>query len=318
MAYPIHRKLVIGVASSALFDLNESDDVFEKKGLEAYRVYQQAHKEDLLPKGVAFPFVRRFLSINKVFPDKFPVEVVLLSKNDPATGQRVFNSIKQYGLDISRAGFLSGKTPYRYMPVFNISLFLSANENDVIAAVQAGFPAGTVLSSHITDDENDKELRVAFDFDGVIADDEAEAVYQRSENVSEFQQHEFIKKDMPHTPGPLSDLFRKLSLIQKLELKKEKADASYKRILRIAIVSARSAPAHERVITTLSNWGVMPDETFFLGGVDKRRVLEIMKPHIFFDDQMRHLSSVAGDIPSVHIPFGVRNSLAKALPETGS
>jgi len=194
MAYPIHRKLVIGVASSALFDLNESDDVFEKKGLEAYRVYQQAHKEDLLPKGVAFPFVRRFLSINKVFPDKFPVEVVLLSKNDPATGQRVFNSIKQYGLDISRAGFLSGKTPYRYMPVFNISLFLSANENDVIAAVQAGFPAGTVLSSHITDDENDKELRVAFDFDGVIADDEAEAVYQRSEMSANSSNMSLSKK----------------------------------------------------------------------------------------------------------------------------
>lgn len=307
MTYPIHNKLVIAVASSALFDLSESQAVFEQQGLEAYRHYQQKHAHRLLPKGVAFPFIRRFLSINTVFPEQLPVEVVLLSKNDPATGQRVFNSIREYGLAISRAGFLSGKTPFAYMPVFNVSLFLSANDTDVSAAVQAGFPAGTVLSSHAVDDVNDHELRIAFDFDGVLADDEAEAVYQRSESVSEFHQHESNKKDLPHGSGPLGDLFRKLSLLQALELEKTKANPSYQRILRIAIVTARSAPSHDRVVTTLLNWGVMPDETFFLGGIDKRRVLEIMKPHIFFDDQLRHLTSVAGDIPSVHIPFGVRN-----------
>lgn len=311
MTYPIHNKLVIAVASSALFDLSESQAVFEQQGLEAYRQYQQEHAQRLLPKGVAFPFIRRFLSINTVFSEQLPVEVILLSKNDPATGQRVFNSIRAYGLGISRAGFLSGKTPYAYIPVFNVSLFLSANESDVAAAVQAGFPAGTVLSSPVVDDENDHELRIAFDFDGVLADDEAEAVYQRCESVSEFHQHEVRKKDLPHGPGPLSDLFKKLSLIQTLELEKAKADPAYQRILRIAIVTARSAPSHERVVTTLLNWGVMPDETFFMGGIDKRRVLEIMKPHIFFDDQMRHLSSVAGDIPSVHIPFGVRNQSSR-------
>ena len=309
MAFPIHRKLVIAVASSALFDLSESHSVFVEKGEEEYRDYQRKNKNNYLPKGVAFSFIRRFLNINKAYPQRLPVEVVLLSKNDPDTGQRVFNSIKNYGLDICRAGFLSGKSPYKYMPAFNVSLFLSANEGDVKNAIEAGYPAGTVLPSEVVDDENDHELRVAFDFDGVVADDESESVYQKNENVEEFQNHEISKIDIPHNPGPLSDLFKKLSFLQKMESKRELEEAGYQRILRTAIVTARSAPANERVVTTLNEWGVTPDETFFLGGIDKHRILEIMKPHIFFDDQMRHLTSVAGNIPSVHVPFGVRNTV---------
>ena len=307
MAYPIHRKLVIAVASSALFDLSESHAVFVEKGEDEYRHYQRENKNKVLDKGVAFPFIRRFLNINKSYPERLPVEVVLLSRNDPDTGQRVFNSIKHYELDITRAGFLSGKSPYRYIPAFNVSLFLSANEDDVRKAIEAEYPAGTVLPSEITDDIDDHELRVAFDFDGVIADDESEAIYCGNEDVSEFQEHEQEKAHIPHNPGPLSDLFKKLSYLQKLETKKEKEDNSYERILRVAIVTARNAPANERVVTTLNEWGVSPDETFFLGGIEKHRVLKVMRPHIFFDDQMRHLTSVAGAIPSVHIPFGVRN-----------
>lgn len=180
MAYPIHRKLVIAVASSALFDLKDSHSVFVERGEDAYRKFQRENKSQTLPKGVAFPFIRRFLNINKSYPDRMPVEVVLLSRNDPDTGQRVFNSIQSYGLDISRAGFLSGKSPYKYIPAFNVSLFLSANEDDVRKAIEAGFPAGTVIPSVVNDDENDRELRVAFDFDGVIADDEAESVFQKN------------------------------------------------------------------------------------------------------------------------------------------
>ena len=307
MAYPIHRKLVIAVASSALFDLSESHAVFVEKGEDEYRHYQRKNKNNVLEKGVAFPFIRRFLNINKSYPEKLPVEVVLLSRNDPDTGQRVFNSIKHYGLDISRAGFLSGKSPYKYIPAFNVSLFLSANEDDVRKAIEAGYPAGTVLPSEVTDDIDDSELRVAFDFDGVIADDESEAIYYDNEDVDEFQEHEQKKAHIPHNPGPLSDLYRKLSYLQRLETKREKEDKSYERILRVAIVTARNAPANERVVTTLNEWGVSPDETFFLGGIKKHRILEVMKPHIFFDDQMRHLTSVAGTIPSVHVPFGVRN-----------
>lgn len=310
MAYPIERKLVIGIASSALFDLSKSHQVFQEHGPEAYRKYQEEKIDDPLQKGVAFPFIRRFLSINKAFPKQSPIEVVLLSRNSPETGLRVFRSIRHYGLDISRAAFVTGRSPYEYVPAFNTSLFLSANEEDVQKAIDANYPAGVVLPSKVYDDELDSELRVAFDFDGVIADDEAEAVYKRNNNLDEFQQHEAEKMMVPHEPGPLADLFRKLAFMQKLEEKQARIDPSYKKIVRIAIVTARNAPAHERVVTTLKNWGVSADETFFLGGMEKARILTILKPHMFFDDQRSHLQSSAGNIPMVHIPFGIANKLA--------
>ncbi len=176
-----------------------------------------------------------------------------------------------------------------------------------MAGTVDGFAAGTVLKSEVTDDQKDKELRVAFDFDGVIADDEAEVVYRRNEDVEEFYDAEISKSEIPHEPGPLKELFMKLSFFQKLERKREKKEPGYRRVLRTAIVSTRNAPAHERMITTLRQWGVSADETFLLGGIEKKRILEVMKPHIYFDDQMSHLSSAAGAIPSVHIPFGIRN-----------
>lgn len=322
MAYPIHRKLVIAVASSALFDLSESHSVFVEKGEEEYRKHQKQHLNKTLTKGVAFAFIRRFLGVNKVYPEERPVEVVLLSRNDPDTGQRVFNSIRAHGLDITRAGFLSGKTPYKYIPAFNVSLFLSANEKDVKNAIEAGYAAGTVIPTKYEDDEKDLELRVAFDFDGVIADDECEKVFQKDESIDLFQDYEVANVDIPHNPGPLNDLFKKLSFLQKIEKKRESEEKGYERIIRIAVVTARNAPSHQRVITTLNNWGVTPDETFFLGGVEKHRILGVMKPHIFFDDQMRHITSAAGNIPSVHIPFGIRNVPAskslQATPESGA
>jgi 5'-nucleotidase len=306
MAYPIHEKLVIAVASSALFDLSESDAVFREHGEEKYREYQRKNKSNVLNKSVAFPFVRRFLRLNLAYPEKLPVEVVLLSRNDPETGLRVLNSIKHYNLDITRAAFLSGKSPYPYIPAFNVSLFLSTNPEDVKKAIEAGYPAGTVMSTEIEDDENENELIVAFDFDGVIADDECQIVYE-SHDLTAFNAHEVSKVDVPHNPGPLSDLFRKLSFFQKLERKRELSDKEYKRILRTAIVTARSAPAHERVVTTLREWGISPDETFFLGGMEKHLILETLKPHIFFDDQPTHLKSPVGRIPMVHIPYGITN-----------
>lgn len=170
MAYPIERKLVISIASSALFDLSESHNVYLTKGVDEYRLHQEKNIDTPLPRGVAFPFIRRFLSINKAFPKQSPVEVVLLSRNSPETGLRVFRSIRHYGLDITRAGFMTGSSPHEYIPAFNASLFLSANENDVQKAIDANYPAGVVLPSKVYDDELDGELRVAFDFDGVIAE----------------------------------------------------------------------------------------------------------------------------------------------------
>lgn len=307
MAYPIERKLVISVASSALFDLSESHQIYMTQGVEEYRLHQERNLNIAFPKGVAFPFIRRFLGINKAFPKQSPVEVVLLSRNSPETGLRIFRSIRHYKLDITRAAFIAGRSPYEYIPAFNASLFLSAHEEDVQKAIDANYPAGVVLPSKVYDDELESELRVAFDFDGVIADDEAESVYKKNNNLDEFQAHEAIKQSIPHQPGPLADLFKKLSFMQKLEEKRRKEDPEYKKILRIAIVTARNAPAHERVVTTLKEWGVSADESFFLGGMQKSRILTILKPHMFFDDQRSHLESPAGDIPMVHVPFGIAN-----------
>lgn len=306
MPYPIERKLVIAVSSSALFDLTESHAVFRDKGPIAYKKFQTENLDKVLGKGVAFPFIRRFLNINKHFPKQEPVEVVLLSRNSAATGKRVFRSIQHYSLDISRAAFMEGKSPYEYIPAFNASLFLSANEEDVQNAIDANYPAGVVLPSKSVDDDDSEELCIAFDFDGVIVDDESESIFKDGE-LPDFHAYEVANSKIPHNPGPLADLFKKLSFMQKLEDKEVKKDRAYKRILRTAIVTARNAPSHERVITTLEDWGVSANETFFLGGMEKGRILSRLKPHIFFDDQRSHLESEAGNIPMVHIPFGIAN-----------
>jgi len=308
MPFQIEQKLVIGVASSALFDLSESHRVYLEEGPEAYRGYQERHLDLILGKGVAFPFIRRFLDINKCFPRQSPVEVVLFSRNSPETGLRVMRSIAHYGLDISRAAFMNGKSPYAYLPAFNASLFLSANEEDVKSAIAVDYPAGLVLPSKIADDEDDPELRVAFDFDGVLADDESETVFKRNNNLEEFHAHERLHVARPHQPGPLAELFRKLAMMQRLEDRARRRAPGYRKIVRIAIITARNAPSHERVVTTLKSWGVSADETFFLGGMDKARVLSVFKPHIFFDDQLTHLKAApGGTIPMVHVPFGIAN-----------
>lgn len=308
MPFQIEQKLVIGVASSALFDLTESHQVYLDSGPDEYRAYQERHLDVILDRGVAFPFIRRFLDINKYFPKQSPVEVVLFSRNSPETGLRVMRSIAHYGLDISRAAFLTGKSPYTYLPAFNAALFLSANEEDVQSAIAANYPAGLVLPSKIADDEADVELRVAFDFDGVIADDEAETVFKRNHSVDEFHAFETERMAIPHQPGPLADMFQKLAVMQRLEERAARRNPAYRKILRIAIITARNAPSHERVVTTLKSWGVSANETFFLGGMDKGRVLSVFRPHIFFDDQLTHLRATpGGNIPMVHVPFGIAN-----------
>ncbi|MEH6813181.1 MAG: 5'-nucleotidase, partial [Motiliproteus sp.] len=263
MAYDIDSRLVVGLASSALFDLSESDAVFRSQGEQHYRQYQRTHQDQPLPPGVAFHFVRRLLSLNELDPDDPPVEVVLLSHNDPDTGLRVFKSIEHHGLNITRAVFLQGRNPYQYVPAFNISLFLTANDDDVHEAIKEGIPAGLVLRSQVDDDQDDDELRLAFDFDGVIVDDESEAVYQHSD-LEHFKQHEVDKAEVPHNPGPLKVFLEKISHIQTLEQQRSAQDVNYKPKLRVAIVTARSAPAHERVINTMRSWDLMINDAFFL------------------------------------------------------
>ncbi|AQX85144.1 5'-nucleotidase [Elizabethkingia bruuniana] len=307
MPYPIERKLVVGVSSNALFNLETEDNIFVSEGIEKYRNYQIANKTKPLNSGIAMPFIKRFLNINNIYPNEAPVEVVLLSKNSPETGIRIFNAIKDHNLDITRAAFTSGKSPYKYIPAYNISLFLSTNEVDVKNAINSNYGAGRILKTNVNDDNDDMELRVAFDFDGVIADDQAEKIFKETGQLDLFHEHEQTHVEETHNPGPLADFFKKLSFFQQLETKKEIEDSNYKKIVKTAIVTARNAPSHERAIKTLQDWGVSVDEMFLLGGIDKARILDIIKPHLFFDDQISHLDPKLENIPLVHIPFGIAN-----------
>ncbi|WP_328835227.1 5'-nucleotidase [Streptomyces europaeiscabiei] len=313
-AYELKDRLVVGIASSALFDLAEADAVFRDQGEEVYRAYQEEHLDDTLDKGVAFPFIRRLLSLNDLSPGDPLVEVIILSRNDPDTGLRVMRSIQSHGLPISRAIFMQGRSPYRFMPALNMSLFLSANEDDVREAVALGLPAGRVLGPAVADEGDDQDLRIAFDFDGVIADDASEQVYQ-ADGIESFRFHEAANAAAPHDPGPLRDFLAGVNRLQRREEEQRAVDAEYKIRVHVSLVTARDAPAHERPVRSLKNWGVTVNDAFFLGGIDKSRIMEVLKPHIFFDDQVGHLTGTARSTPSVHVPFGKINE--PALPAPG-
>ena len=307
MSYPIEKKFVIAVSSSALFDMQESNKIFKEKGETEYRLYQEQNIDKPFDKGVAFPFISRLLHLNEAFIEEQPIEIILLSKNSPESGLRAMRTIAYYGLNITRACFSSGRSNFQYLPAFNASLFLSDDPEATREAVEKGYAAGTILHGEVQDDMNDKELRLAFDFDGVIADDSSEKyLKEKKENLQAYMQHEKEYSNSPLAKGPIANLLQKISFFQKLEKRKERNDNSYKRMLYTSIVTARNAPAHERVVTTLKSMDIEVDEVFFLGGINKNNILKILKPHIFFDDQMPNLSEL--DVPAVHIPFGIRNT----------
>lgn len=334
--YDLDHRLVVGVSSSALFDLSDSQRVFDEQGIDAYRAYQDEHLDRPLRPGVAFEFVQRLLSLNDLSPvagDPL-VEVFVLSKNDPTTGLRVMSSVAAHGLPISRAIFTQGVAPYAYIPALNISLFLSGDAGDVRTATGLGYPAGQVLGSaavghgaapgptpgSVPDHApglpvappapdgapDDADLRVAFDFDGVLADDSAERVYQ-SDGLEQFHEYESARKVTEHLAGPILPFLRALSTIQRCEEERARQDPTYRPRVRVSIVTARSAPSHERAVNTLRSWGVTVNDAFFMGGADKGRVLRVLRPHIFFDDQRGHLDPVAREVASVLVPYGVTN-----------
>ncbi|WP_406349815.1 5'-nucleotidase [Streptomyces sp. NBC_00658] len=307
MSYELANRLVVGVASSALFDLTESDAVFREEGEETYRAYQKENLDERLQPGAAFPFIRRLLSLNDLSRENDPlVEVIILSRNDPDTGLRVMRSIQSHGLPISRAIFMQGRSPYKFMPALNMSLFLSANEDDVREAVAMGLPAGHVLDSPYADDTQDQDLRIAFDFDGVLANDASEQVYQ-ADGIEGFRAHEVRNAATPHDPGLLRDFLANVNRIQRREEAQRQIDPGYKNRVHVSIVTARNAPTHERPVMSLKEWGVTVNDAFFLGGIEKGAVMEVLNPHIFFDDQVSHLESTSRTTPSVHIPFGKIN-----------
>lgn len=309
--------LVIGIASSALFDLAESHSVFEQQGEDVYRDFQEQNYDTQLSTGIAFPFIKRLLSLNDLQPEGPPlVEVVVLSRNDPETGARVMRSIETHELPMTRAVFMQGRSPFKFMPAFKMKLFLSANPNDVKSALELNYPAGQVVGDAgqlAADNPNDVDLRIAFDFDSVLADDSAEQVYA-TDGIEGFREHEVLNEAIPLQPGPMNDLLAAINRIQDLEDAKAAADDTYQRRLFVSIVTARNAPAHARAIRTLKSWGLRVNDAFFLGGWEKTAVLEILKPHIFFDDQMSHLEGARAIVPSVHVPFGIKNITAP-LPQ---
>lgn len=311
--YGLENRLVVGVASSALFDLAEADAVFRDQGEEVYRAHQEEHLDHRLGKGVAFPFIRRLLSLNDLSPDDPLVEVIILSRNDPDTGLRVMRSIQSYELPISRAVFMQGRSPYPFMPALNMSLFLSANEDDVREAVALGLPAGRVLGPSVADEGDDQDLRIAFDFDGVLADDAAEQIYQAG-GIEDFRFHESANAATPHDPGPLRDFLAGVNRLQRREEERRAQDAGYRMRVHVSLVTARAAPAHERPVRSLKNWGVTVNDAFFLGGIDKSTIMEVLKPHIFFDDQVGHVTGTARSTPSVHVPFGKLNEPERRAP----
>ncbi len=307
MPYPIEKKFVVAVSSTVLFDLSYEHALYLEQGLDAFRRYQHEHRHDLPKPGTGFPFIRRLLGLNRMYPEEHPVDVVILSRYHADDGMRVMDAVSEYGLDITRAFFMAGRKPYPFMESVNASLYLSTNAEQVREAVALGYPAGHVLPCSAVDDEQDQQLRLAFDFDGVLVDDEAERVYKKTQDLEKFRQYELEHRDVPLKSGPLMPMFQQLAYFQKMDSQRAQDDSGRKRMLRISIVTARGAPAHERLNTTLSSLGLEADEVFLMGGIDKKRVLDILKPHLFFDDQMVHLENVAASTPSVHVPFGIAN-----------
>lgn len=303
------EQLVVAVSSRALFDLEKEHQLFETQGYEAFRDFQVKMKDEPLKPGVAFPFVKRFLGLNKLFPNLEPFRVVALSRNSPETARRFFNSCRHYQLPIHAGAFTSGQSTFPYISAFKVSLFLSANAANVSRAIEAGLPGGLVLPNRMADDSDDDDptLRIAFDFDGVLADDESERCYQK-EGLSAFHKNEMEKAETPHAPGPLRDLFARLSAFQRLDYQtRGSKDPYFKPAIRISIVTSRGAPSEERLITTLKSFGMSAAELFLLDGLDKGSILDAIRPHIFFDDQARNLEKMQAQIPSVLVPFGIHN-----------
>jgi 5'-nucleotidase len=293
------NKLVLAISSRALFDLRDSHQIYMAQGVAAYRQYQIDHEDEVLEQGDAFQLVQKLLSLNTSL-SKARVEVVLVSRNSADTGLRVFNSIQHYGLDISRAAFVGGRSPFPYLAAFGSHLFLSTHAEDVRSALDAGFAAATILSGGARRAAS-AELRIAFDGDAVLFSDESERVYQ-SGGLEAFQASEREAARRPLSGGPFKPFLEALNLLQR-EFPEETCP------IRTALVTARSAPAHERVIRTLREWDIRLDESLFLGGLEKSAFLEAFAADVFFDDQPGHCEKARDVVATGHVPHGISNEL---------
>lgn len=292
------QKLVVAISSRALFNLDDSHAIFETQGKEAFCRYQIAHEDELLAPGYGFPLVKKLLAINASCQDGPLVEIILLSQNSADTGLRVFNAIAHHGLAITRAAFTSGASPYNYMSAFGAQLFLSANADDVVNTLAAGFAAATILSGSPVANPS-SQLRIAFDGDSVLFSDASERIYQQR-GLAVFAENERHEAKTPLPGGPFKEFLGALHYIQT----QFDPDASP---IRTALVTARSAPAHERVVRTLRAWGIRIDEALFLGGLPKGVFLQAFGADIFFDDQRGHCESASKFVAAAHVPHGISN-----------
>jgi 5'-nucleotidase len=306
MPVSLSGQLVVAISSRALFDFEEENQLFEGADDRAYMQHQLAHIDVPARPGVAFSLVRKLLAFNHGHAPR--VEVVILSRNDPVSGMRVFRSAKHYGLPIERGVFTRGQSPWRYLRPLQAHLFLSTNDADVRSALQAGVPAARVLPHAARAGEaHPHEVRIAFDGDAVLFSDEAEQVYQRG-GLDAFQQHEVERAAKPLPAGPFKPL---LQALHDLQQRDDAAGEGGMRI-RTALVTARGAPAHERAIRTLMDWGIDVDEAMFLGGLPKGEFLREFEPDFFFDDQTGHVENAAPHVPSGHVASGIANQVKPA------
>lgn len=285
---------VVGISSSALFDLRAEDQIFKTQGLKAYCEYQMAHEQDVLAPGTGFPLIQAILKLNGDEQNKKRVIVLVMSKNNADTSLRISNSILYHKIDIGRGAFTSGAPLAPYLKAFSVDLFLSASSEDVQEATNSGFAAGLIYPYQSMPGEIEDGLRIAFDGDAVLFSDESERIYKES-GLDAFLHHE---KENAHTPlpdGPFAKLFRTLATLQR------HGDLEDKTLIRTALVTARNSPADERVIRTLRAWQVRVDEVFFMGGAVKAPVLEAFRPHIFFDDQDIHCLPASGVVPTARV-----------------
>lgn len=293
---------MVAVSSRALFDLSESHQVFETEGVDAYRAYQVGREDEILTPGVAFPLVRKLMSLNALLGERGRVEVILLSRNSSDTGLRVLSSARHHGLDIARAAFTGGASPYRYVAPFGAHLFLSADPRDVRLALEAGCAAATLLPGHPEARESEHEhdqVRIAFDGDAVLFSDEAERLY-REQGLDAFNASEAAAARRPLSGGPFKGLLVAVHQLQALFPVESSP-------IRTALVTARGAPSHERVVRTLRAWDIRIDEALFLGGLSKAAFLAAFDADIFFDDQEAHCEAARGRVTTGHVPHGVAN-----------
>lgn len=299
MSVDLKDKLVVAISSRALFDLDASHEIFEKEGIDAYCRYQIEHEDEILSPGTAFPLAKKLLALNDINPDHPLVEIILLSRNSADTGLRVFNSVEHHGLKITRAAFTGGESPYGYVSAFGAHLFLSTNIEDVRKALDAGLAAATILPGSGSINQQDKELRLAFDGDAVLFSDEAEKIFKQ-DGLKAFTESEVAAEQTPLSGGPFKNFLAALHGIQSAY----PADESP---IRTALVTARAAPTHKRAILTLRAWGIRIDEALFLGGMDKGEFLRTFGADIFFDDQRHHCESASQHVATGHVPHGVAN-----------